>query len=185
MLFNIKLIPATGSLTGCSYLSVEEIKAEFERRGIEDAKPGARAQVTYELSRSDTTVLLKGRVKGALIVECARCLEPFVFHFDTELYQLYIPETKYRQRFGGGEEELELTREDLVLSYYSDDEIDISPLVYEEIILSIPMKPICREDCKGLCPRCGTNLNTGTCLCQKESVDPRWRALKKLQLKNK
>lgn len=77
-------------------------------------------------------------------------------------------------------EEREVQDEDLDTSYYRDDQIDLNELLREQFYLELPMKPLCREDCKGLCPQCGTNRNTGTCTCTTEWEDPRLAALKGL-----
>ncbi len=82
-------------------------------------------------------------------------------------------------RTGEGDEQ-EVEEEDLDTSYYRDDQIDLNELLREQFYLALPMKPLCREDCRGLCPQCGTNLNTGTCTCATEWEDPRLAALKGL-----
>ena len=66
---------------------------------------------------------------------------------------------------------------------YSGKEIDLQPAVREQILLSVPPPPLCREDCKGLCPQCGKDLNEGECGCDRTVLDPRWAALKGIQLK--
>ena len=76
--------------------------------------------------------------------------------------------------------EREVQDEDLDTSYYRDDQIDLNELLREQFYLALPMKPLCRDDCKGLCPQCGTNWNTGTCTCTTEWEDPRLAALKGL-----
>jgi uncharacterized protein len=62
-----------------------------------------------------------------------------------------------------------------------DDEVDLRPLLIEQIQLNVPMKPLCRPDCAGICPTCGANLNAGSCGCATEEVDPRWKALEALK----
>jgi uncharacterized protein len=70
--------------------------------------------------------------------------------------------------------------EDVDISYYRDDRIDLNELLREQFYLALPMKPLCRDDCKGLCPQCGTNLNTGACSCATQWEDPRLAPLKGL-----
>ncbi len=79
------------------------------------------------------------------------------------------------------EAEREIEEDDLETSYYRDDQIDLNELMREQFYLALPMKPLCREDCKGLCAQCGTNLNTGTCDCAPVWEDPRLAALKALK----
>jgi len=74
--------------------------------------------------------------------------------------------------------------DDLETSYYSDDQIDLGELMREQFYLALPMKPLCRDDCRGLCPQCGTNLNAGTCDCSPVWEDPRLAALKAIKGKN-
>ena len=80
--------------------------------------------------------------------------------------------------------EREVGEDDLGVSYYKDDAVDLSEIVREQFYLALPMKPLCREDCKGLCPVCGKNRNREACTCQSEWVDPRLEPLKNLRTEN-
>ena len=71
--------------------------------------------------------------------------------------------------------------DDLTTAFYGNDEIDLGQLVLEQFYLALPMKPLCRESCRGLCPECGTNLNTATCSCVREWTDPRLDGLRALR----
>ena len=93
-----------------------------------------------------------------------------------EFDQRYLPSSEASE---GAETEVE--EDDLETSYYADDQIDLNEMMREQFYLALPMKPLCREDCKGLCPQCGTNLNTGTCDCAPVWEDPRLAALKQLK----
>ena len=81
-------------------------------------------------------------------------------------------------------EDLELTPEELEISYYQGDFIDLAPIICEQIILQIPIKVLCSEECKGLCPQCGANLNTSSCNCHLNFVDNRMAVLKDFTIKN-
>ena len=83
-----------------------------------------------------------------------------------------------RRRTLSADGEREVEEEDLETSYYRDDQIDLNELLREQFYLALPMKPLCREDCTGLCPQCGTNLNTGTCACAPQWEDPRLAPLR-------
>ena len=74
----------------------------------------------------------------------------------------------------------ELHADDTAATFYRDDEIDLGELMREQFYLALPMKPLCRPDCKGLCPQCGTSLNTDTCQCEPRWEDPRLAGLKAL-----
>ena len=78
--------------------------------------------------------------------------------------------------------ERQLSEDDLALSFYSGEEIDLAPLFTEQVILTLPTRALCREDCKGLCPRCGVNRNHETCECVEREPDPRLAVLRNLRV---
>lgn len=120
---------------------------------------------------------LRGSMVAAVELACVRCLEPFRLNVDEALDLLFLPPSA---NVGPSDEERELKEEDLAVSFYQDDEIDLSLLIREQLYLALPMKPICRVDCAGLCPLCGANLNLTPCNCVRETVDPRLASLKTL-----
>jgi DUF177 domain-containing protein len=77
----------------------------------------------------------------------------------------------------------DLKVEDLEFSYYDGEEVDLTPLIREQTLLALPTRPLCREDCRGLCPRCGANLNQGDCGCPTEAGDPRLSVLRSLTVR--
>ena len=77
----------------------------------------------------------------------------------------------------------EIQEDDLTTAFYENETIDLGQLMREQFYLALPMKPLCREDCQGLCPQCGTNLNRGTCTCRDNWIDPRLAALKEIRIK--
>ena len=83
-----------------------------------------------------------------------------------------------------GEGEREIEEDDLTTAFYEKDQIDLGHLMHEQFVLALPMKPLCDTACKGLCPVCGTNLNTATCDCKPAWEDPRLAALRELRTKN-
>jgi len=108
---------------------------------------------------------VEGTVSGELRLTCGRCLEPFSFPFDLPLEESYVNTD-------------EGATEDTVA--FTGDLLDVTPEVYKNIIMALPMKALCGEDCPGLCPGCGRRLDRGTCDCAGEEIDPRLSALKKL-----
>jgi uncharacterized protein len=118
---------------------------------------------------------LEGTVRTELELPCSRCLEPFRFPVDASFEQRFLPAS---EMIGGHEREMQ--DEDIDISYYRDDRIDLNELLREQFYLALPMKPLCRDDCKGLCAQCGTNLNTGACSCAAGWEDPRLAPLKGL-----
>jgi uncharacterized protein len=116
---------------------------------------------------------LAGSVSATLELSCSRCLEPFPWPVDASFDLRFQPKEQ-----NVGEGELEIEENDLSTAFYEDQTIDLGQLMREQFYLSLPMKPLCRTDCKGLCPSCGTNFNRGTCSCRSEWQDPRFAALK-------
>lgn len=118
---------------------------------------------------------LVGRARTTLEVACGRCLEPYRIPIDSTFDLSYLP-----QADNAGQGEHEIRDEDLSTAYYRGEAIDLGDLLREQFYLALPMKPLCSEDCQGLCPQCGTNLNRGTCDCKPTWEDPRLAVLKAL-----
>lgn len=108
---------------------------------------------------------------------CMRCLDSFERPLSSEVSLLI----EIRKPDSTTAEEIELEEKDLGVLILDRPELDTRPILIEQLHLDIPMKPLCREDCAGLCAGCGENLNTGPCHC-KPDVDPRWKALEELKL---
>jgi uncharacterized protein len=120
-----------------------------------------------------------GNVSTTLELACSRCLESFAMPVDSAFDVRYLPQSENTG------EEREVEEDDLTDAFYRDDEIDLRQLMEEQFYLALPMKPLCREDCKGLCPNCGTNLNVASCDCQVRWEDPRLAGLKALMYRDK
>jgi len=127
----------------------------------------------FDIFKDKDQFRLVGRVKTRLELTCSRCLEPYSMPVDAAFDLRYQPRT---QNSGEGEREVE--EDDLTTAFYEDETIDLGQLMHEQFYLVLPMKPLCADDCRGLCPRCGTNLNRGTCSCPRDWEDPRLAALK-------
>jgi uncharacterized protein len=141
--------------------------------------------LVVDVHKDGRKVRLTGRVTSTLECECSRCLEPFSVPVDVELDLMFLPASELatgaqaqadEEDEGPGVEE-----DDLGVSFYKDDVIDLGEVVREQFYLALPMKPLCREACQGLCPVCGVNRNRETCTCQTAWVDPRLDALKALR----
>ena len=107
---------------------------------------------------------IEGSTSLAVLIPCARCLEPVTCRLEIRL-----------------ENELDLKDKDYIDGY----NLDVDKLVYGEILLNWPMKVLCREDCKGICSTCGTNLNLGTCDCDSTDIDPRMARIRDIFSKGK
>lgn len=140
----------------------------------------APVDLRFTVHKDKDRFRLVGRITTALELSCSRCLEPFRLPVDSSFDIRYLP-----QSANAGDGEREVEEDDLSDAFYRDDQIDLAQLMEEQFYLALPMKPLCRDNCKGLCPNCGTNLNDATCDCQVRWEDPRLAGLKALITRDK
>jgi uncharacterized protein len=132
-----------------------------------------------EIRFVDPGYLLTASYSYQQTLSCQRCLEPTVQQVEEEIGLLLLPGAPAAPAAGS---EHALGEEDLgVMEVEEDADFELRPLLLEQIQLNVPMKPLCRADCKGLCPRCGARLEEGPCGCAQDEIDPRWEALRALQ----
>jgi len=168
-------------------LDVSQMREAHAR--VERTVPGDALAVESELFRVSGPVSLAfdvrkdgqqyrliGRVQAALDMECSRCLAPFTLPVDEPFDVLYLPHSEHQT-----EGEVEIEDDDLTTAFYSDQAIDLGQLMLEQFFMAAPMKPLCTDECQGLCPMCGTNRNAGACSCAPVWVDPRLAVLEKLK----
>ena len=154
----------------------EEVELEEEgARLISDAAVEGRA------TRKGEQVRLRGTIRTEVELLCDRCAAPRSAPLAVEFDTSFIPQEVEAVKA----ENVELQAEDLILSAYEGDAVDLDELVREQILLGLPLRHLCREDCKGLCHRCGTDLNAGSCSCEQGEFDPRWSALADLKDKSR
>jgi len=134
------------------------------------------AVVTGKVRLSGNEVFVNGHVDTRAQVECDRCLQPVEAHVSADFALEYITGSEYESS-----EVAELTEAALSVSVFDGEAIDVDEIVKEQILLAVPTRMLCREDCKGICPECGIDRNTGECSCVADDVDPRWAALKDLK----
>lgn len=148
---------------------------------IELEEEGARlltdASVEGGATRKGQQVRLRGEIKTEVELLCDRCAAPRRAPLAVEFDTSFIPQEVEAVKA----ENVELQAEDLILSAYEGDAVDLDELVREQILLALPSRNLCREDCKGLCQKCGANLNDKSCSCEQGEVDPRWAALADLK----
>lgn len=128
------------------------------------------------LERREDMVLASGRFQARLELLCSRCLGKMEFTARGELYMVFTPPP------AEAEGELELEGGDMDLNFYRDGEIDLGRGLWDETALSLPMAPLCRPDCPGLCPVCGRKAVEGGCDCRRDQGDPRWAKLARLKI---
>jgi len=123
-------------------------------------------------------IRLKGKLETTLEVACARCLDAVVLPVKRSFELLYRP-----LGTDAGHEELSVTDAEAEIGYYQGEGLLLEDVLREQVLLAVPLKTVCREECKGLCPLCGRNLNDGACSCEQNEEDPRWAALKEIRSK--
>jgi uncharacterized protein len=132
-------------------------------------------RVKVKVSKAADKFLILGTIRGAIRIRCDRCLESFRREVESQFHVvLVVP------REGTDQEEIELLDEDMEVDFVKGDAVDLGDMVREQIYLSLPLRSICQETCRGLCPLCGINLNEASCTCRKAEGHP---AFSKLRLK--
>jgi uncharacterized protein len=143
-------------------------------------EPARDGRLRVHLDRADDdVVLVSGRARVNLEAPCARCLAPVPIVLDTPIFVTMVPKGNESPPNADGE----VAGDDLGVATYDNREIDLSAVVHDEVFLELPMIPLCRESCAGLCPSCGHDLNAGPCGCE-QATDDRWQALKRIRLKD-
>lgn len=125
---------------------------------------------------ADDKILVEVKAGTVAEITCSRCLESFRMPVRVDFEEEYRP----GQVAPGREGEEQEDEEGRAFSLYRGDEVDVTEPVRQNLLLELPMKPVCRPDCRGLCPSCGKNWNEGRCQCEKEIGDPRFAVLKSL-----
>ena len=142
--------------------------------GVAEYRVAGDVGVAITYYRAGLDVYLSGTLHGDLSGVCARCAEEFSFSLDAPVRLVLAP----RSTEGGHDGQL--GADDLALSFFAGKEIDLAPIVHEQMILALPTRPLCAESCQGLCPRCGINRNTETCRCSAADTSPRLAVLQDL-----
>jgi len=156
--FNVELSPAEINLEEESVRLDKPVKIEGKiKKGI--------AQTDVE-----------GRIAADFEMDCTRCLSVARTGLNFPFKVTFVTEENYTQ-----DAEAELRADDLDVAIFSGDKIDLAELGREQILLNLPVRFLCEENCKGLCPKCGVNKNTVNCDCEEKEIDPRWLGLRDLR----
>jgi uncharacterized protein len=153
---------------------VGEIKFSHEDAGL--SEPVA---VDFVLTHKDRHLRVDGNVETGIRYRCSRCTKEFSKTFSSAFDLTYLPQPEWANEGA----EIELKYEDMEIAYYDGIALDVNLMVLEQIELAMPMKFVCREDCRGLCCKCGADLNEGSCRCKNEEMDSRMSVL--LEFKKK
>lgn len=163
---------------------MREAQARVERTYAPEALPSdpdayritAPITLRCDVRKNRQHYRLAGRLQTTLELVCSRCLDGFPLVVNEALEVLFLPQSE-----NAGEGERALEDEDLSTAYYREGVLDLGQLIQEQFYLVVPMKPLCGEGCKGLCPVCGINLNTATCPGHPGGLDPRLAVLEQLK----
>ncbi len=150
---------------------------EAEQEGA--LETSGRAEVIHEHRGPREVVAdirLRGTYKGTFHVPCARCVEPVEVPVAGEFDLIFRPVGA-----DAGSAERSISAQETEIGYYQKDSLLLEDVLREQVLLSLPVRTLCKPDCKGLCPRCGKNRNLDACSCEEGPTDPRWDALSGLR----
>lgn len=183
-------IPTQGLSLAC--------EATAEELGLNEAdeKLAGPLSVHLELSYHETDFSVSGSVDGMAVRQCVRCLSEFEDPLSMTVYADFVRQIEPRpkptgvvnraereKRVSGADSGVPETDEEDEIYYYQGDQVDLAPMLREQVILAAPIQPLCNETCAGLCPRCGQNLNEGRCACAPEPINNPFRFLRERQEK--
>ena len=130
-------------------------------------------QVKGSVKRTGNEVFVNGHLETRAQLECDRCLKPVELPVSADFALEYITGADYESSSAAA-----LSEDEMSVSVFDGESIDVDEIVKEQILLAVPARTLCREDCKGICSECGMDRNAGDCNCAPNEVDPRWAALK-------
>jgi len=146
-----------------------------EAEQIGNLAADGRAEVLHEHRGPKEIVAdirLRGKFAGRFEVPCARCVEPVEIPLSAEFDLLFRPSDADSEPL-----ERSITAPETEIGYYQGDSLLLEDVLREQVLLALPVRTLCKPDCKGLCPRCGENRNSQACHCEEGPSDPRWEAL--------
>jgi len=156
-----------------------EFEPEFRQVGPLQSSGRAELVVEHRGHHQDVEdIRLVGNVKAHLEFSCARCLDPVAQDVDRDFDLIYRPQGVDRRA-----EEVSISEGETEIGYYQGEGLLLEDALREQVLLATPVRALCREDCKGLCPHCGRNLNVEQCNCEEQTSDPRWEALAEIKKK--
>jgi len=168
---------------------LNKIPPEGEERSYEIADPTAAGidiaaplegslRADFSIQRLSKEIQVTGAVNATVRLQCSRCLAPFSYPVAGDVDAMFAPPAKVEE----GDHQHELAEDELEVEPLVGGAADLRGVIAEQIHLNLPLKPLCREDCPGICPRCGRQVAAGECGCAPAPPDSRWEALKKLKV---
>ena len=145
---------------------LEGVRTTLARLSDEPVSAALRAESVVE------GILVTGSVSGGTVVQCARCLKQIDSGVEVELCELFVA-PGHEVSDSGADDTYRVT----------GTEIKLEPMLRDALTLALPLHPLCRADCKGICAQCGADLNAGDCSCAEDETDPRWAPLEELRAK--
>ena len=140
-------------------------------------RDGHPLMLSLTVQRRNHNVVVRGHLTGMLAFTCSRCAGEAAHGVDIAFTHVFVARSHHLALPDDFDNPA-----DAEFTFFEGRKVEVEPLVSEEFVLSMPWFPICRDGCRGLCPRCGQNLNEGNCTCDADVVDPRWMPLKDLKL---
>ena len=157
---------------GHSHLDLEAGASELEAV-LEDGRLESPVILSLDLDRRGGDIFIKGTVAAGAVLGCSRCLKEYSLELEAPLELLCV--------VGGDSDAGEEDRDNVMRVPPGAKFADLAGPVRSELLVLLPLKPLCDENCRGLCPRCGIDLNTSSCSCRREGHDSRWDALNKIK----
>jgi uncharacterized protein len=154
----------------------QELNRTLTRGMLREYFVQAPLQVSLSYYKAGTEIFISGTIDVATKAVCSRCAEEFELPSHRRFRYVLAPKTM------SDDKDFALKAEDLEFSFYAGDEVDLTQLIREQALLALAERPLCQEDCRGLCPQCGANLNESDCGCSYASLDPRLAALRSLKV---
>jgi uncharacterized protein len=185
------LHPALADILSQGLVISRDVAAEEIGLNETDERVAGSLSVNLELHRQDDAVTVAGTLEGTAVRQCVRCLTDYEDPLYITLYADYLRQVQATFKKGGTSRHMdrktsparpnrvgeEVDEEDEIY-HYQGEQLDLIPMLREQVILAAPMQPLCKEDCAGLCPRCGQNLNDRRCACEPEPMDSPFRILR-------
>ena len=150
-----------------------DLKSDIQSDAVKIVSP---VKAVLRLDKVLPEIMAKGVLNGDVEHECSRCLKNFTERIASQFNVVYRPTTEIARA-----EQHQLKSDELDTVFYTGDTIEIDDLLREQLILNLPMKPLCSPDCRGFCPQCGADMSLSACGCKTSKIDSRFEVLKKLK----